>query len=69
VADTPARKAKRELRRWPVEWVRPNGNQHQAVGFCRERCRRVYSGEPRPAPLTRAEFERSLALGLKGEKR
>lgn len=31
--------------RWPVEWVRPNGNQHQAVGFCRERCRRVYSGE------------------------
>lgn len=31
---------------WPVEWVRPNGAQHQAVGFCRERCRRAYNGEP-----------------------
>lgn len=43
--------------RWPVEWVRPNGNQHQAVGFCRDRCRRAYNGEPaRPErPQGRAE--------------
>jgi hypothetical protein len=43
--------------RWPVEWVRPNGNQHQAVGFCRERCRRVYNGEPRPERTKDRELE------------
>lgn len=46
--------------RWTVEWVRPNGNQHQAVGFCRERCRRAYNGEPRPAVQQgRADEERA----------